>query len=116
MPALAPPVHDERHALREFLAYQQSAFVAVAYGLTDNQARATPTVSALSIGGLIKHATGMQPACHKRAAGMTPVSQCHTRGGGRVNSLRFFIKKNSKNPLQSTIFSKRHLRQNSRNF
>jgi len=60
MPTLAPPVHDERHALREFLAYQQSAFVAVAYGLTDDQARSTPTVSSLSIGGLLKHATGVQ--------------------------------------------------------
>ena len=37
---------------------QQYAFLAVAFGLTDEQARATPTVSALSIGGLIKHATG----------------------------------------------------------
>ena len=32
----------------------------MAHGLTDEQARATPTVSALSIGGLIKHVTGMQ--------------------------------------------------------
>ena len=60
MPTLAPPVRDERHALREFLAYQQSAFIAVAYGLTDEQARATPTASALSIGGLVKHVTGVQ--------------------------------------------------------
>ncbi len=52
MPTLAPPVRDERDALREFLAYHQSAFVAVAYGLTDEQARSTPpTVSTLSIGG-----------------------------------------------------------------
>ncbi len=34
MPGLAPPVSDERHALREFLAYHQSAYFAVAYGLT----------------------------------------------------------------------------------
>ncbi len=60
MPTLAPPVRDERNALRDFLAYQQSAFVAVAYGLTDEQARSTPTVSTLSIGGLIKHITGVQ--------------------------------------------------------
>jgi uncharacterized damage-inducible protein DinB len=60
MPALASPVADERSALREYLAYHQSAFFAVAYGLTDEQARATPTVSALSIGGLIKHAAELQ--------------------------------------------------------
>jgi Protein of unknown function (DUF664) len=60
MPALAPPVADERSALREFLAFHQSAYFAVSYGLTDEQARSTPSVSALSIGGLVKHATRMQ--------------------------------------------------------
>lgn len=60
MPALASPVTDERSALREYLAYHQSAYFAVAYGLTDEQARSTPSVSALSIGGLVKHATGVQ--------------------------------------------------------
>ncbi|OBH21349.1 hypothetical protein A5710_22135 [Mycolicibacter sinensis] len=59
---------DERHALREFLAYHQSAYFAVAYGLTDEQARATPAASALSIGGLIKHATGMQRSWMARVA------------------------------------------------
>jgi uncharacterized damage-inducible protein DinB len=60
MPALASPVADERSALREYLAYHQSAFFAVSYGLTDEQARMTPTVSELSIGGLVKHAAEMQ--------------------------------------------------------
>ena len=32
----------------------------MAYGLTDEQARSKPSVSALSIGGLIKHAAGVQ--------------------------------------------------------
>jgi uncharacterized damage-inducible protein DinB len=68
MPALASPVADERSALREYLAYHQSAFFAVAYGLTDEQARLTPTVSALSIGGLIKHVTGMQRTWMSRVA------------------------------------------------
>src|ERR1700758_1629199 len=60
MAALAPPVADERSALREFLAFHQSAYFAVSFGLTDEQARSTPSVSALSIGGLVKHAPGMQ--------------------------------------------------------
>ena len=60
MPALALPVADERSALREYLAFHQSAYFAVSYGLTDEQARSTPSVSALSIGGLIKHVTSMQ--------------------------------------------------------
>lgn len=68
MPALAPPVDDERSALREFLAFHQSAYFAVSYGLTDKQARSTPSVSALSIGGLVKHATGMQRSWMARVA------------------------------------------------
>ncbi len=68
MPALAPPVTGERDALHQFLAYQQAAFVAVAHGLTDAQARSTPTVSALSIGGLLKHVTGMQRSWMQRVA------------------------------------------------
>jgi uncharacterized damage-inducible protein DinB len=68
MPALASPVADERSALREYLAYHQSAFFAVAYGLTDEQARSSPTVSELSIGGLIKHVTAMQHTWMLRVA------------------------------------------------
>ena len=60
MAALAPPVANDRDAVLKFLDYHQSAYFAVAYGLTDDQARATPSVSSLSIGGLIKHVTGMQ--------------------------------------------------------
>ncbi len=68
MPALAPPVADERSALREYLAYHQSAFFAVSYGLTDEQARSSPSVSELSIGGLIKHVTAMQRTWMSRVA------------------------------------------------
>jgi uncharacterized damage-inducible protein DinB len=60
MPALAPPVADERSALRGYLAFHQSAFFAVSYGLSDEQARLAPTVSTLSVGGLVKHVTAMQ--------------------------------------------------------
>ncbi len=68
MPAIAPPVTDERSALREYLAFHQSAYFAVSYGLTDEQARSTPTVSTLSIGGLVKHATAMQRTWMARVA------------------------------------------------
>lgn len=60
MAAMPPPVADERQALRDYLFQQQYAYHALAFGLTDDQARATPTVSALSIGALVKHATGVQ--------------------------------------------------------
>src|ERR1700736_3062779 len=68
MPALASPVTDERDALREFLSYHQSAYFAIAYGLTDEQARSTPSASALSIGGVIKHAAGVQRTWMQRVA------------------------------------------------
>jgi hypothetical protein len=60
MDGMPPPADNERQTLIEFLRFNQKAFFAVAYGLTDEQARSKPTVSALSIGGLIKHAAGVQ--------------------------------------------------------
>ena len=68
MPAMPPPIADERAGLKEYLAAQQYAFHAVAFGLTDEQARATPTVSALSIGALIKHVTNCQRGWMQRVA------------------------------------------------
>ena len=54
------PVAGERQALLEYLDFQHTAFLAASHGLTDDQARSTPTVSALSISGLIKHVTLME--------------------------------------------------------
>ena len=68
MPAMPPPIADERAGLKEYLAAQQYAFHAIAYGLTDEQARSTPSVSALSIGGLIKHVTQCQQGWMERVA------------------------------------------------
>jgi uncharacterized damage-inducible protein DinB len=68
MPGLPPPVADERQALVEFLRFNQNAFFAVAYGLTDEQARSAPSVSALTIGGLIKHVTAVQRSWMERVA------------------------------------------------
>src|SRR3712207_5635616 len=55
MPGLPPPVADERAGLLTFLAQMRHVLKITAYGLTDEQARATPAASALSVGGLIKH-------------------------------------------------------------
>ena len=60
MQGMPMPGKDERQSLLSFLRFNQNAFFAVAYGLTDEQARSKPSVSALSIGGLIKHAAGVQ--------------------------------------------------------
>jgi uncharacterized damage-inducible protein DinB len=59
MPAHVSPVADEKDGLVAYLAQQLDAFRSVAFGLTDDQARATPTPSALSVGALVKHATGV---------------------------------------------------------
>jgi len=48
-------VEDERDALLSYLRQMRLVMRLTAYGLTDEQARATPTVSPLSVGGLIKH-------------------------------------------------------------
>ena len=55
MPAQAPPLTDERELLLAYIAQQRDGLRFAAYGLTDEQARLTPTAGALSIGGLIKH-------------------------------------------------------------
>jgi len=55
MPGQVPPVPDERTGLLAYLAQQRYMLRVAAYGLSDEQARQTPTRSALSIGGLIKH-------------------------------------------------------------
>jgi uncharacterized damage-inducible protein DinB len=50
-----PPVADEREGLLQYLAQQRHVVRIAAFGLDDEQARATPTAGALSVGGLIKH-------------------------------------------------------------
>lgn len=67
MPGMPRPARGERQTLLEFLAFQQNAFFAAAYGLSDEHARSTPSVSALSIGGLVKHAAGVQQGWVQRA-------------------------------------------------
>jgi uncharacterized damage-inducible protein DinB len=68
MSAMPPPIADERAGLKEYVAAQQYAFHAIAFGLTDEQARSAPSVSALSIGGLIKHVTNCQHGWMQRVA------------------------------------------------
>jgi uncharacterized damage-inducible protein DinB len=55
MAATVPPVANEREGLLEYLAHERDKLKVTAYGLTEEQARATPSVSVLSVGGLIKH-------------------------------------------------------------
>ncbi len=69
MPGLVPPVADERAGLLAYLAQQRYVLRLAAYGLTDEQARATPTVSTLSVGGLIKHVSQTERAWIDRVIG-----------------------------------------------
>jgi uncharacterized damage-inducible protein DinB len=68
MPVIPAPVAGERQSLLEYLRYHHTAFLAVANGLTDEQSRSTPTVSTLSIGGLIKHVTVVEYAWTQQVA------------------------------------------------
>jgi uncharacterized damage-inducible protein DinB len=56
MPGNPPSVDTEREALAAYLVQQRDGLNYAAYGLTDEQIRMRPSVSALSVGGLIKHA------------------------------------------------------------
>jgi len=50
------PIHDrELDSLLAFLEHQRGAVRHAVYGLTEEQARQTPTGSGLSLGGLVKH-------------------------------------------------------------
>ena len=55
MPGQAPPLTDERSLLLAYIAQQRDGLRHAAFGLTDDEARLTPTTGALSIGGLLKH-------------------------------------------------------------
>lgn len=52
----APAQHDEVTGLVNYIDQQLTAIRAAAFGLTEAQARETPCRSALSVGGIIKHA------------------------------------------------------------
>jgi uncharacterized damage-inducible protein DinB len=67
MPGNVPPVPNERAALLAFLAQQRYVLTLAAYGLTDEQARATPAASQLSVGGLVKHVTATERGWMDRA-------------------------------------------------
>ena len=60
MPGNVPSVEGERANLLAYLEQQRSGIRLTAFGLTDEQARSTPTASALSVGGLIKHGTATE--------------------------------------------------------
>lgn len=71
MPAIVSPVGDERDALVTFLEHERHVLLIAAYGLTDEQARLTPTVSDLSIEGLLVHMTSTERTWASMVRGST---------------------------------------------
>lgn len=55
MAAQVGTVHNEQEGLLGYLAQMRYVIRLTAYGLTEEQLRATPSASPLSVGGLIKH-------------------------------------------------------------
>ncbi len=60
MPGQVPPLSDEKDLLLAYIAQQRDGLKYAAFGLRDDQLHLTPTSSALSIGGLLKHAAAME--------------------------------------------------------
>jgi uncharacterized damage-inducible protein DinB len=74
MPGLVAPLTDERQLLLAYIDQQRAGVRYAAYGLTDEQARLTPTAGALSIGGLLKHLITMERTWIDRVAGREEAS------------------------------------------
>lgn len=72
MASQPPPVADEREGLLRFLDNQRYVLRLAAYGLTDEQARRTPTRSALGIGGLVKHVAAVETMWIDLVLGVQP--------------------------------------------
>ncbi|MEU4239015.1 DinB family protein [Actinoplanes sp. NPDC026619] len=60
MPAQVGPVNNEQEGLLGFLAQMRFVIRLTAYGLSEEQLRASPTASELSVGGLIKHSASTE--------------------------------------------------------
>jgi len=56
MPGTPPPIQTEAEGLVVYLRQQRSGLLNAAFGLTEDELRSKPSASALSVGGLIKHA------------------------------------------------------------
>lgn len=67
----APARHDEITGIVNYLEQQLTAIRSAAFGLTEEQARATPCRSTLSIGGIIKHsAQGLRGSVQRLTSGV----------------------------------------------
>jgi uncharacterized damage-inducible protein DinB len=78
------PVVNERDGLLAFLAQQRYVLRLTAFGLTDEQARATPLVGGLSVGGLVKHVAEMERRWIDTMLQRSPTSDMDYESGFRM--------------------------------
>jgi uncharacterized damage-inducible protein DinB len=76
----APLVAGERAGLLAFLAQQRRVLKHAAHGLTDDQLRATPSASTLTVGGLLKHVTSTERGWLARITGGQDPTRSATYG------------------------------------
>jgi uncharacterized damage-inducible protein DinB len=69
MPTNAPLIQNERDGLLVFLEHQREAVRNATFGLHEDQARLSPTASALSLGGLVKHLADAESGWTEHIAG-----------------------------------------------
>lgn len=74
----APTLTGERSDLLEVLAKHRGFLRYTVAGLTDEQARLTPTASQLSLGGLIKHVSAMEKQWFAFMTGGAPAMEAET--------------------------------------
>ena len=88
MPGTVRPVADERDGLLAYLAQQRDGLRFAVHGLSDAQAAATPTVSALSLGGLIKHCTFVERHWMVEIVMQRPLPELQAQGYGGAFQLQ----------------------------
>jgi uncharacterized damage-inducible protein DinB len=77
MPGTVRPVVDERDGLLAYLAQQRDALRYAVHDLTDEQAASTPSVSALSLAGLIKHVSRVERYWIVELVAQRPLPELH---------------------------------------
>ncbi|MFF9625354.1 DinB family protein [Streptomyces griseosporeus] len=78
---------DERGALLNFIAEQRGGIRRAVLGLTDEQATSRPTVSELSLAGLVKHAAEVEQSWIARAKGEEPAVHRDETNWGETHRL-----------------------------
>ena len=82
---------SERDGLLAFLGQQREAVRNACFGLSDEQARATPTPSSLSLGGLVKHLVRVERIWRARIEGEGVLSDSDQSEGMKEHMESFHL-------------------------